>query len=515
VALEHDTCTPGDDSNCNGLPNEGCACVNGDKKSCGTNLGNCKLGESTCNNGSWGACTGGVTAKPDDACTAGDDSNCNGTPNDGCVCQNGDTQACGTDTGNCSKGTRKCAAGVWGQCTGGVQPVKSDTDTCNAGDDTNCNGIPNEGCACTNGEQSNCGSNTGNCKYGKRTCAGGKLGDCVGGVTAKPADSCKQGDDANCDGTPNEGCDCFNDAVETCGTDTGNCEVGTRSCSAGKWGSCNDIKPQPKDSCKYGDDATCDGYANQDCACIEGEVDDCNGCGRRYCGSNGWGPCYNQADTCSSFEPSAWGSPYLPNQAIDQAYNSGCPGLWHISFDYDFAPEYFDAWPFYDHGAFMRLGLPGSDMDKTLLFYGKGSASFDVVGTTHWAIFSGPENEALGFTNIRSYCLESEPGAVYFAPKWQQPYRDIPYNGIDQPFDPGCPGSWTLSFQYDFQDDPSKVVTEVDHGVVMEVNSVTYHYYRGMGSDELTMNGPSHWAVWGAYSGTHHPGFTHVRAMCN
>jgi hypothetical protein len=515
VASEHDSCTPGDDSSCNGIQNEGCACTNGQKKSCGTNLGNCEFGESTCASGVWGACVGGVSAKANDACTTGDDANCNGTPNDGCSCQNGETQDCGTDTGACTKGTRKCVGGVWGACAGSVQPVNSDKDTCNQGDDTNCNGIANEGCACINGAQINCGSNTGNCEYGKRTCAGGVFGACVGAVVAKPADTCKEGDDANCNGTPNEGCACFNDNVETCGTDTGNCEVGTRSCSAGKWGSCNDIKPQGKDSCVYGDDATCDGWANQDCTCIAGEIDDCNGCGRRYCTGQGWGSCENQTDVCGTFEPSAWSSPYLPNQAKDQAYDSGCPGLWHISFDYDFAPEYFDAWPYYDHGAFMRLGLPGSDTDKTLLFYGKGSASFDVVGTTHWAVFSGPENEALGFTNIRSYCVASEPGVTYFAPRWQQPYRDIPYNGIDQPFDPGCPGSWKLTFQYDFQEDFSKVVDEVDHGVVMEVNSQTYNYYRGQGYGELTMNGPSHWAIWGAYSGTHHAGFTNVRAICN
>jgi hypothetical protein len=53
-----DACTSGDDANCNGLPNEGCACVVNDTQGCG------KCGQQTCTASGWGNCTNEGACSP-------------------------------------------------------------------------------------------------------------------------------------------------------------------------------------------------------------------------------------------------------------------------------------------------------------------------------------------------------------------------------------------------------------------------------------------------------------------
>jgi hypothetical protein len=75
----------------------------------------------------------------------GRDEDCNATPDEGCDCVAGTTQSCGDwgDLGECELGVQSCAAGVWGECTGGVPPV---AETCNALDD-DCDGATDQGLA--------------------------------------------------------------------------------------------------------------------------------------------------------------------------------------------------------------------------------------------------------------------------------------------------------------------------------------------------------------------------------
>jgi hypothetical protein len=57
----------------------------------------------------------------------------------------------------CKLGQRKCQAdATWGPCVGAVEPEAA--DTCEPGNDANCNGVPNEGCTCGNGETCSAGS---------------------------------------------------------------------------------------------------------------------------------------------------------------------------------------------------------------------------------------------------------------------------------------------------------------------------------------------------------------------
>jgi hypothetical protein len=210
--LAADTCDAGNDANCNGKPNEGCTCTDGETRTCGSDIGNCKAGTQTCTGQAWGECVGEVKAAAVDTCDDGDDANCNGKPNDSCDCKNGETKQCGTDIGPCEFGTLTCKNGVWpddSQCMGGVKAAAA--DGCDDGNDANCNGTPNEGCTCHFSGSKDCGVNIGACKYGKQTCDGGIQSTCMGGVNPTANDTCtgrEPANDTNCNGVYGDGCSC-------------------------------------------------------------------------------------------------------------------------------------------------------------------------------------------------------------------------------------------------------------------------------------------------------------------
>ncbi|HEX3698305.1 MAG TPA: DUF1566 domain-containing protein [Polyangia bacterium] len=123
------------------MPNENCTCVNGDQKTCAgalNKLGSCGLDTATCVAGKWTGCT---DSKGTDTCDRGNDNNCNGNPNENCVCINGDTGKCGDKLGTkgqCAGGTTTCASGQWGTCDRSPKA----TDACVFGNDDLCNGVP-------------------------------------------------------------------------------------------------------------------------------------------------------------------------------------------------------------------------------------------------------------------------------------------------------------------------------------------------------------------------------------
>ncbi|NOZ85647.1 MAG: hypothetical protein GXP49_05185, partial [Deltaproteobacteria bacterium] len=126
----------GEDDNCNGVIDEGCDCITGATEPCGTDVGLCEFGTSTCDEkGKWGPCQGGV-GPVEEKCN-GEDDNCNGVTDEGCNCIDGATKPCGTDVGLCEFGTTTCDEnGKWGPCEGGIGPVD---EICNCKDD-DCNG---------------------------------------------------------------------------------------------------------------------------------------------------------------------------------------------------------------------------------------------------------------------------------------------------------------------------------------------------------------------------------------
>lgn len=57
------------------------------------------------------------------------------------ICAEGDTRPCGTGVGECEHGVSTCTDGGWSTCRGGVQPV---SEICDNSKDDNCNGLVDE-----------------------------------------------------------------------------------------------------------------------------------------------------------------------------------------------------------------------------------------------------------------------------------------------------------------------------------------------------------------------------------
>lgn len=252
-----DTCDAGDDADCDGYVNEDCECMSGATQSCAAlgAMGNCALGTTTCGeDGKYGPCD--VAPLAADSCAIpGDDADCDGNPNEDCACQDGDTQPCGpqVDTGACEFGTSTCVGGAWGACVGAVYPAPRD---CRSSQDLDCDGTADNTldatCQCAPGTSETCGAHPGldgkgACTAGMRTCtaaanySSSSWGGCVGSVgPSGTTDSCATaGNDANCDGTVNGGCDCISGQTTTCGAEygyTGECAAYSITCSqSGTW----------------------------------------------------------------------------------------------------------------------------------------------------------------------------------------------------------------------------------------------------------------------------------------
>jgi hypothetical protein len=254
---EQDSCTlRGDDSDCDGTPNTDCRCVDGDTQPCGpaTEDGICQRGTSTCVNGAFGECVGEVTPSARN-CGSQQDNDCDGRPDNTidntCRCAIGSEQACGPHPGDgngqCQAGSQTCegrannSTSGFGACIGSVGPAAR--DTCAGGNDANCNGIPNEGCRCINGDTQQCGStSTGPCSFGSQTCVNGNFGQCQGAVNPAPR-NCGSTNDNDCDGRPDNTIDnvCESPAGSPCADDrdcsTGTCDLWYRDSDGDGYGS--------------------------------------------------------------------------------------------------------------------------------------------------------------------------------------------------------------------------------------------------------------------------------------
>lgn len=103
--------------------------------------GACKRGVSTCSNNEWGRCEGTVGPEPKDTCDPGNDANCNGIANDHCDCTPGQTKPCGSAVGECKQGKVTCdPSGTWSkECIGEIKPSAEKCDGANRDED--CNGL--------------------------------------------------------------------------------------------------------------------------------------------------------------------------------------------------------------------------------------------------------------------------------------------------------------------------------------------------------------------------------------
>jgi hypothetical protein len=127
------TCTIGDERACGEHPGRD---GNGQ---CRAGSQTCQ-GRANNSTSTFGACAGSVGPQAQDSCAQGNDGDCDGVANEGCSCINGATRTCGTDVGVCQFGTQTCTNGTFGgACQGAVNPGGRN---CGSPQDNDCDGRP-------------------------------------------------------------------------------------------------------------------------------------------------------------------------------------------------------------------------------------------------------------------------------------------------------------------------------------------------------------------------------------
>ena len=342
----------GDDATCNGRPNEGCPCVDGNQQPCGpaANVGICRRGTQTCAGAVWGACTGAIYSTARD-CTSAADNDCDGLPDNTldavCVCAATTTRPCGQHAGQdgkgrCLAGTQTCVVATdrktsgWGTCTGSVGPAAA--DACTPGNDDNCNGMANEGCTCVEGSTQACGpaAAVGICKKGSQTCTGAAWGACVGAVFPVARD-CTSTLDNDCDGHPDNTidavCVCASGATQACGQHPGQdghgpCKAGSQTCAvaadkkSSAWGACSgSVGPAPVDGCDPTNDDNCNTILHEGCTCVNGTP--------RSCGPAAIGICKPGTQICvnATWPTTCTGSVTAKARDCTSTVDNDCDGL--------------------------------------------------------------------------------------------------------------------------------------------------------------------------------------------
>ncbi len=255
-----ETCNSRDD-NCDGRTDEGDP---GGGAACGSDVGECTRGTNRCVMGSI-VCMGEVTPAIE-ACNGRDDD-CDGNTDEG---NPGAGRDCGPSVGACVRGREQCMGGSL-VCVGATGPTM---ETCNGLDD-DCDGSIDES---DPGGGGACGSGTGRCAPGVNHCRGGVI-TCEGAVG--PTTETCDGTDQDCDGMTDEGNPGGGGA---CGSATGQCTPGTRQCMAGSLVCVGAVGPMTE-TCNSLDD-NCDG-----------SIDEGNPGGGGSCGSS-TGECRAGTQSC-------------------------------------------------------------------------------------------------------------------------------------------------------------------------------------------------------------------------
>ena len=156
------------DAGCQG---DACGCDEGATRRCGSDVGICRQGVQTCEGGTWSECADAVEASEEVCDQDRRDEDCDGSHNEDCACEEGDSQPCGaSDEGACTLGTQTCVDGSWSsECQGEIRPQAR--EICDSeGLDEDCDGQQNEGCTDNSGDPGP--GDTRTCEPGSTRCDG-------------------------------------------------------------------------------------------------------------------------------------------------------------------------------------------------------------------------------------------------------------------------------------------------------------------------------------------------------
>jgi hypothetical protein len=259
-------------------------------RACGTSLGICVQGIEQCIGGKWFNCN--ATPVQAEKCDTLD-NDCDGETDEGCSCVDGAVRACGTDIGICRPGTQSCVKGAWSVCVGSVLPY---SEICENSLDDDCDGYIDEYCVVSvpeavipaqqsepqagvpapdfsvsghdeksaslpkapdSGLSRSCIDGDGD-GYGTYCSKGPDCDDMNASMSPAASELCNNVDD-DCDGMPDEA------LSRGCGkSNIGVCTLGTEACRGGVWVGCSAVLPS-EEVCGNGVDDDCDGSADDGC----------------------------------------------------------------------------------------------------------------------------------------------------------------------------------------------------------------------------------------------------------
>ncbi|MDH5493543.1 MAG: MopE-related protein, partial [Myxococcales bacterium] len=255
-----------------------------------------------------------------EACGNGLDDDCDLEIDEGCGCLPGEESPCfggpaeTRGLGECADGVMVCTDalefGAWGACIGQRLPG---VEICDIGLlDEDCDGAVNEDCECIGDEPVPCGSSEGVCVAGYQECVGGLRTACTDAMGPQ-VETCNGLDD-DCDGAIDE------ELVEPCGSDLGECRMGTRTCIEGAWEACSGGRAPQEETCDDRDN-DCDGSVDEDL--LRGCGSDLGTCtaGTQRCVAGAWSFCSGavvaSAESCNGLDDDCDG-------AIDEDLARSC-----------------------------------------------------------------------------------------------------------------------------------------------------------------------------------------------